>query len=168
MSTLTDQDMRPFWSQVTESPESGCWVWAGVVSNQYGYWTPPTQTGLGRGPAHRFAYMHMVCEIPAGLELDHLCRHKLCVNPEHLDPVTHAENRRRARGPNRPRRGSIESPLKMARIEAGLTLADLSEVVGISGGTLSAYENGKARIRPVVRARILRAIADALLEERAA
>jgi hypothetical protein len=44
----------------------------------------------------------VVGEIPEGLELDHLCRNTLCVNPDHLEPVTHAENIQRghaARGP---------------------------------------------------------------------
>lgn len=45
--------------------------------------------------AYRFAYEHFVGPIPEGLELDHLCRNPGCVNPEHLEPVTHGENTRR-------------------------------------------------------------------------
>lgn len=48
--------------------------------------------------AHRWAYEHLRTEIPEGLELDHLCRTRHCVNPWHLEPVTHAENHRRRRG----------------------------------------------------------------------
>lgn len=47
-------------------------------------------------PAYRFAYEFLVGPIPDGLELDHLCRVRLCVNPAHLEPVTHAENNKRA------------------------------------------------------------------------
>ncbi|MGE9695938.1 HNH endonuclease signature motif containing protein [Streptomyces sp. CH6] len=50
--------------------------------------------------AHRWAYEHYVGPIPAGLELDHRCGHRDCVNPAHLDPVTHAENVARSGGPS--------------------------------------------------------------------
>lgn len=48
--------------------------------------------------AHRVMYEALIGPIPAGLELDHKCRVRDCVNPEHLEPVTHAENVRRAGG----------------------------------------------------------------------
>lgn len=46
--------------------------------------------------AHRAVYEHYVGPIPEGLELDHLCKNPPCVRPEHLDPVSHAENIRRS------------------------------------------------------------------------
>ncbi|MFF4531456.1 HNH endonuclease signature motif containing protein [Streptomyces sp. NPDC001407] len=46
--------------------------------------------------AHRTAYSLMVGEVPDGLQIDHLCRNALCVNPAHLEPVTPSENIRRA------------------------------------------------------------------------
>ena len=46
--------------------------------------------------AHRYVYLTSGHEIPEGLELDHLCRNRRCVNPDHLEPVTKSENMRRA------------------------------------------------------------------------
>ncbi len=72
----------------------GCWHWTGSrVHNGYGlFWI-----GGSNVRAHRAMYELMVGPIPAGLDLDHLCRVRHCVNPEHLEPVTRAENLRRAR-----------------------------------------------------------------------
>ncbi|MDQ0726849.1 HNH endonuclease signature motif containing protein [Microbacterium sp. W4I20] len=66
--------------------EAGCWEWLGYVdSNGYGH---------HRGKfAHRVYFeMFNDTEIPAGLHLDHLCRNRSCVNPEHLEPVSPKEN----------------------------------------------------------------------------
>lgn len=75
--------------------EQGCWEWtAALQSSGYGC------TGIGNrrvGLAHRVAYELLVGPIPAGLQIDHLCRNKRCVNPAHLEPVTASENQRRAR-----------------------------------------------------------------------
>jgi len=56
----------------------------------------PGGVGVGTVYGHRWSYEHFVGPIPDGLELDHLCEIKLCVNPEHLQPVTFEENMRRA------------------------------------------------------------------------
>jgi hypothetical protein len=49
--------------------------------------------------AHRFAYSVLVGPIPDGLQIDHLCRNEMCVNPEHLEPVTQRINMLRGTGP---------------------------------------------------------------------
>lgn len=75
----------------------GCWLWQGRL-NHYGYGTfKPTVEVTTY--AHRWSYEYHVAAVPEGLELDHLCRVRNCVNPEHLEPVTHAENQRRMRRP---------------------------------------------------------------------
>lgn len=72
---------------------SGCWLWIGA-QNAAGY---GIVTVNGRTlKAHRVSYEVHVGPIPEGLHIDHLCRVRNCVNPEHLEPVTLAENNRRA------------------------------------------------------------------------
>jgi len=56
----------------------------------YGQFSVPFMMG-----AHRFSYQLLVGNIPEGLEIDHLCRNKICVNPAHLEAVTHLTNMRR-------------------------------------------------------------------------
>lgn len=78
--------------QYPEAPD-GCWIWTGPTAGKgYGQ----TTTKGTRVYVHRLSYMAHVGPIPEGLEIDHLCRTPLCVRPDHLEPVTHAENVRRA------------------------------------------------------------------------
>ncbi len=88
-------DVR-FWAKVEKTDT--CWLWTGSL-NSAGY--GGFSTGPTRDLAHRWAYAHEVGPIPEGLDLDHLCRVKRCVNPAHLEAVTRAENLRRAREASR-------------------------------------------------------------------
>lgn len=72
--------------------ENGCWNWIGADNCKYGIFTIDGKNVL----AHRWAYEFHKGPIPKGLEIDHLCRNKFCVNPEHLEAVTAKENVRRA------------------------------------------------------------------------
>lgn len=73
--------------RVTVKPD-GCWDWSNANAGGYGMWT---QHGVTI-PAHRLMYRLLVGPIPVGRDLDHLCRNRRCVNPEHLEPVTRREN----------------------------------------------------------------------------
>lgn len=72
-----------------------CWIWTGATSNggygqiQIAGITSPVAT-------HRLAYEIWVGPIPEGLHIDHLCRVRSCLRPEHLEAVTQAENNRRS------------------------------------------------------------------------
>lgn len=76
-------------------PEMGsCWVWTGKVKNGYATISIGSRSDGTRRTeyVHRLAYEELVGPITDGLELDHLCRVRLCVRPTHLEPVTHEEN----------------------------------------------------------------------------
>lgn len=94
MSKIKSTLMERFWARVNRDLDTGCWLWTGPLNHAgYAAFRVPGKTTT---TGHRHAYEVMVEPIPAGLELDHLCRVRACVNPAHLEPVTHAENMRRA------------------------------------------------------------------------
>ena len=82
-----------FWEKVDRSGD--CWEWTAAKTTWgYGYFYfegRPRQ-------AHRVGYMLTVGPIPDGLELDHLCRNRACVRPDHLEPVTGRVNLLRGEG----------------------------------------------------------------------
>ena len=70
-----------------------CWVWQLTLSTAgYGMATNPTKDGRKRIEAHRIVYEREQGPIPEGLDLDHLCRNRRCVRPDHLEPVTRSVN----------------------------------------------------------------------------
>ena len=78
---------------------SGCIVWTSSKSNGYGHvWDGERLRG-----AHRVSYELTKGPIPRGLQLDHLCCNRACINPDHLEPVTRSENVRRGETPRRVR-----------------------------------------------------------------
>jgi hypothetical protein len=91
-----DADVERFLSKVDLSggPDA-CWRWVAAL-DRHGYGAFRFRGKTAR--AHRAAYEIVEGPIPDGLELDHLCRTPACVNPAHLEPVTHAENVRRGNG----------------------------------------------------------------------
>lgn len=75
----------------------GCWDWTGAL-DRGGYGRTWSWTKVVA--AHRLSYELRVGPIPVGLDLDHLCRNRRCVNPDHLEPVTRRENVLRGEGPS--------------------------------------------------------------------
>lgn len=71
--------------------EDSCWPWL-AYRNPLGYGMAWDSRRRQMRLAHRVLYEVIVGDLPPGFELDHLCRLRACVNPDHLEPVTHHEN----------------------------------------------------------------------------
>ncbi len=85
--------LERFEEKVMVDPNSGCWLWTGFVTPEgYGqFFGAANQTKK----AHRWGFSLHRGPIPDGMDLDHKCRVRSCVNPDHLEPVTRKENLRR-------------------------------------------------------------------------
>lgn len=90
---------KRFYAWVSLPNEDGCMLWTGpILQSDYGVFT----FNGARNYAHRLSYELMVGPIPDGMEVDHVwawgCKSRTCVAPNHLEPVTPAENKRRGNG----------------------------------------------------------------------
>jgi len=104
-----------------------CWVWNGGT-DRLGYAT------FRKVPSHRFSYITAYGEIAAGLDVDHLCRNPSCVNPYHLEAVTHRENLRRGKGAklNLERANAIRARYA----KGGITYLELADENGVNMRTI--------------------------------
>lgn len=94
---------RPLKKRLMEKvvvDDKGCWVWQGSVfkkkSGSYGQIRMFGRIGKLKR-AHRVSYEYFYGKIPKDKEIDHLCGNTLCINPDHLEPVNHGTNMRRAK-----------------------------------------------------------------------
>lgn len=126
---------RPTWGQSDEvrffakvDAEGDCWQWTACVG-------PDGYARFLGTKAHRWAWIHLVGPIPERLELDHLCRNRSCVNPDHLEPVTGYVNIHRSFSP--PARNARKTHCPKGHPYAG----DNLRVYARPGGTPSRYCN---------------------------
>lgn len=101
MLSLLPQNLQ---DKIMPEPMSGCWIWIGAKAGRnYGV----VQYNGKMKYAHNVVREILIGKMPEGMEPDHLCRLPCCVNPHHIEPVTHKENLRRS--------SAIESMRKWAK-----------------------------------------------------
>lgn len=115
-----------------------CWVWTGAKTTLgYGY----VRRNRELRPAHRVFYIAYRGEIPEGLHLDHLCRNRACVNPDHLEPVTCTENIRRGKNVKL----DIAKAREIRRLHAlGYTQRQLGTLFGVAWQTIGSVTTGRS------------------------
>jgi hypothetical protein len=86
-------------SRSVMEPNSGCWLWL-LSDGSHGYpqGSLPAVTGERVSLAHRMSHLAFKGAIPEGYDVDHLCRNRCCVNPDHLEATTRHANRARQKG----------------------------------------------------------------------
>lgn len=123
---------RPTEFCYTVVAETGCWEWQGPMHPK-GYGT------FAHELAHRRSYEMFVGDIPDGLHIDHLCRNKRCVNPAHLEPVTHAENNRRGLGAKL----TADDASRIRALRRVVPYGEIAAMYGVSYGCISKVMSGQ-------------------------
>lgn len=115
---------------------NGCWRWTGSLTGRgYGHFSIRSRYYQ----AHRLTYILLVGPIPDGLEPDHLCRNRWCVNPAHLELVTHAVNGQR--GLKTRLTPEQVTAIRQARSE-GVGVRSIARQYGVNHATVSRIVNG--------------------------
>lgn len=146
--------MKRFWDKVDRT--ENCWVWiASTDSKGYGQFMSGSRKNADRKlkRAHRVAYELTIGDIPEGLELLHTCDNKLCVNPSHLRPGTHADNMRDMSQKDRSPRGVKQGRVILTEAEVleiratyipkVISLRDLARRYGVNKSTIQLIVTGK-------------------------
>lgn len=144
-------ELAEFFGSIRIAP-AGCWFWTAARSkNGYGRF-------LGDS-AHRVSFLWFVGPIAAGLHIDHLCCHRACVNPAHLEAVTASENQRRRwrlEAQRGPVLGAMEEPPahpgEIFDVEfvqpSGVSQAEVARLMGMSANRLNEIAKKKRPVTP--------------------
>ena len=87
------RDLADISSCYTVDPETGCWIWSHSVNRPGGY-GEATLVGVGKSGAHRLMYESHKGPIPEGFVVHHTCGNPSCVNPDHLEAMSHRDHQR--------------------------------------------------------------------------
>jgi hypothetical protein len=151
---MTDKQIARFWKRVDIQGENECWNWTGCATKKVnrseglGYSSTGGYGMLRYAPepktvktvyAHRVAYELTLGGVPQGMTIDHLCRNKLCCNPQHMEIVTRSENsRRQAVKQDRVCKMGKESHLRVRQLrQARFSIKEISERFGVSTRTIN-------------------------------
>ncbi len=124
-------------------PVSGCW-------NYMGHLTPEGRAGgMLRGGRYVSAYVEsyerLRGPVADGLVLDHVCRNPRCVNPDHMEPVTQADNARRGR----MAKLTLAEVADIRSLRGVLTQVEIGALYGVAPTTISGIMNGRKWREPV-------------------
>jgi len=136
-------EVAHFWAKVKIGGSAMCWIWCGQTVSGYGRF---------RGErAHRYAYQIHKGPIPEGLLIRHMCGNKLCVNPDHLEVGTMAENAADGLRLGERLYGERNGRSKISEVDAryiianpdGMTGAQMARKFGVSPATISLIRSGR-------------------------
>lgn len=135
---------------------TGCWEWLGCL-NRWGYGHVSVRGASGKmtsTPAHRAVYKELRGDIDDRMQLDHICRNRACVNPDHLEPVTRPENCRRGLNAKLTKEQVTEIRDLYSRGKAGQW--KLAEMFSVSRRTIHAVVTGRSWVADVDSPKIVR------------